>query len=107
MVKTPGDRASSRPGRRPGTGSPRGASGCRVVELVGALGRVGPRPVQAAALARQREELGPVLAPEHAQADARAGRRRGGGDLRGAEYVVGAAAEDGALHAGQSKRTRG
>ena len=56
-----------------------------LVELVGALGRVGPRPVQAAALAGQREELRPVLAREHAQTDARAGGRRGGVDLRGAD----------------------
>ena len=52
-----------------------------LVELVRALGRIGPRPVQPVALAGQGEELGAVLAREHAQPHARAGRRVGRDDV--------------------------
>ena len=70
-----------------------------LVELVGALGRVRPRPVQAAALAGEGEELRPVLARQHAQTDPRARRRRRRLDLGGAEGFVGAAAEHWPFHA--------
>ena len=55
--------------------------------------------MQAAALTGEGEELRPVLAPEHAQTDARARRRRCRFDLGGAERFVGATAEHRPFHA--------
>jgi hypothetical protein len=50
------------------------------------------------ALAGQREELRAVLARQHAQEDARAGRRLGRGDVRRADGIARPAAEHGPLH---------
>jgi hypothetical protein len=70
-----------------------------LVELVGALGRVGPGAVQAVALAGEGQELLPVLPREDAQHDAGAWRRVGGDDVRGAIGFPGAASEHWPFHA--------
>ena len=80
-------------------------AGEEVVELVGALRRVGPRPVQLAALAGEREERLAVGPLEHPQAHPRALRRRLGIDLPRAQRGAGdrgqrAAAEHRASHTG-------
>ena len=77
-------------------------AGVELLELVGALRRVGPGAVQPAALAREREELRAVRARQHPQPHPRAARRRRdvhlGGAQRGARR---AAAQDGRRIASQ------
>ncbi len=67
-----------------------------VVELVRALGRIGPRPVQLAALAHHREEVVAVGGHELAQDDAAARARRQRGALPPAGLA--AAAQDAPPH---------
>ena len=77
-----------------------------LVELVRALGRIRPRPVQPVALAGEGEELRAVLAHEHAQLHAGARRRIGREDVGRADDVARAAAKHWPFHARRvSKRT--
>ena len=103
-----GDRAASRCGGQQAQEVLAARAAVELVELVGALGRVGPRPVQPPALAGQREELGPVLAGEHAQADPRAGRRVGRDRCRrgGRNRPGGGGGRGVSWRSRQSKRTR-
>jgi hypothetical protein len=57
-------------------------AGEQLVELIRALGRVGPRPVQLAAVGGKREELVAVRAAQEPQPYARVCGRRGGLELR-------------------------
>ena len=78
-----------------------------LVELVRALGRIRPRPVQPVALARQREELRAVLARQHAQPRrAPAGAASAGAMSEGRMTSSGGGGGRGVASASKSKRTR-